>query len=249
MHIGEYALPLLAGMQYCTQRVVHAGPSNSSPHSYAQDCHECSALPAGPKRLASAPAQHVLTIPASCICYQALLVQQPTTCLLHHVRSSQSLLSHCGGSEACQDRRMHACRPFDTSKAETLINGFTNTMTTVSPANINVLNIAKVCWGCSSIEIGHSTPACLLAWKGDAPALKLAHSKPYSTAACTSRVAARADFCSPHHVPLFFRSLAVALLPSFLNLPSIHSVHACRLWQPGGSCSPRQTPLQWSRCR
>ncbi|CAK0786860.1 hypothetical protein CVIRNUC_010074 [Coccomyxa viridis] len=33
--------------------------------------------------------------------------------------------------------------PFDTSKAETLINGFTTTMTTVSPANINVLNIAK----------------------------------------------------------------------------------------------------------
>ena len=37
-----------------------------------------------------------------------------------------------------------ACRPFGTTQAEQLITGLTATMTTVTPSNINVLNIAKV---------------------------------------------------------------------------------------------------------
>jgi len=53
-------------------------------------------------------------------------------------------------------------RPFDTSKAQELINGFTATMTTVVPSNVNVMNIAKVCANltyqssCEALKLRHA---------------------------------------------------------------------------------------------
>ena len=87
------------------------------------------------------------------------------------------------------------CRPFDTRKAETLINGFTDTMTTVSPANINVLNIAKVRKGCIIAGYKH-LPDC----GNSSDQIKLHLLQP-------------AGSCSLHHCSGLLQSLTVAPQP------------------------------------